>query len=148
MTPAELIGTALTFVVDTREKIPYQLPDAKLARLKVGDYTIEGYEDVLAVERKGYDDLFSCLTTKMTHFINQLKNLAKLKYKAVCVDTTVAAMLLGHVFAPITGEDAVQRLISLGVEYDVPILFCDRNGATVCQMFLYSAWKKLLKEKG
>lgn len=147
MTSAELIGTALTYVMDTREKIPYQLPDAKLKRLAVGDYTIEGFEDVLAVERKGYDDLFSCLTSKVERFTRQLKSLSRLKYKALCVDTTVTAMKLGHVFAPITGEDAIQRLISLCVDHDIPVFFCDRHGSTVCQMFLYSAWKRLMKEE-
>lgn len=133
------------FVVDTREKTPYILPNAIMKALATGDYSIEGWETVMAVERKGYDDLFTCLSSKLAAFRNQMVRLSAMKYRALTVDTTLSAMKLGHVFVPISGEDAIIRLMEMSVQYGVPVYFCDRNGATITKAFLYAAWKEEMK---
>lgn len=43
----------LTILIDDREKKPWKLEyQTKVKRLKVGDYTFEGYEDLVAIEKK------------------------------------------------------------------------------------------------
>lgn len=140
-----MIGSDLVFVVDDREKLPYILPNPVVRRLEVGDYSLEGWENRLAIERKSYDDLFSCLTAKLDRFHKQLRALSQLDYKAVCVDTTVTAMRFGHVYCPIAGEEAIARLVDMSVGYGVPVFFCDRMGSVIAADFLYSAWKKLTR---
>lgn len=137
----------MNFIIDSREKTPYKLPLAKVAKLDVGDYTVEGYEGVMAVERKGFDDLFSCLTSSRSHFLSQLERLKALRFRWLFVDATVSAVSFGHLYAKVSGEEALCRLTRLSVEYDVPVVFADDKGPWLAKMYLYSAYLMVKKEE-
>jgi DNA excision repair protein ERCC-4 len=55
-------------VVDTREQTPYLFDKADIIThvdtLPIGDYSIQGFQDRVAVERKTLDDLVGCLVGK------------------------------------------------------------------------------------
>jgi len=53
----------LDIIVDTREQTPLHFPEHNVIRHKLdtGDYSLEGYEDVICVERKSIGDLISTL---------------------------------------------------------------------------------------
>lgn len=58
-------------VCDTREKIPYEFStDVEVVseKLDTGDYTIQGFEDVFAVERKSLPDLLKSITWERERF--------------------------------------------------------------------------------
>ena len=59
-----------TIVVDSREKKPYSFYGVDVVRtgLETGDYTIQGYEDTFAVERKSLDDLANTLGQNRERF--------------------------------------------------------------------------------
>lgn len=70
--------TDFEIVVDHREKTPYLFPsiDNKYIseeRLPVGDYTIRGFEDIFAVERKTLDDLATSLGSDRLRFENEIR---------------------------------------------------------------------------
>ena len=52
-----------TIIVDTRENLPYLFHGytcgMKRSGLKTGDYSIEGYESAICIERKSKEDLYS-----------------------------------------------------------------------------------------
>jgi len=54
-----------TIIVDSREQKPYLFGGytcgVKKSGLKTGDYSIEGYENSICVERKSKEDLYSSL---------------------------------------------------------------------------------------
>jgi len=64
-------------VQDDREKKGYDsFPGEKnvvTKRLNVGDYTIEGFEDTFAVERKSLDDLANSVGTDRLRFENEIR---------------------------------------------------------------------------
>jgi len=65
-----------TILVDWREKKPYQFPgieNVKEVELDVGDYTVAGFEDTFAVERKTLDDLASSVGTDRDRFRRELE---------------------------------------------------------------------------
>jgi len=57
-------------VYDQREKQPWSLPgvEAEPVHLETGDYTVEGFEDRFAVERKSINDLASSLGAGRENF--------------------------------------------------------------------------------
>jgi ERCC4-type nuclease len=84
-------------IVDTREQYP--LPIYKnhpnwiagelRATLKTGDYTVEGMEDLLCLERKSLPDLVACTVTYRQRFIDSCHRLAGFKWKAILIEATL-----------------------------------------------------------
>lgn len=60
----------LSLVIDSREQKPYQFEGmpTKVRKLNVGDYTIDGFSDKFAVERKSIDDFATSLGTDRERF--------------------------------------------------------------------------------
>ena len=139
----------MTIIEDTAEKTPYcfDVPTERksLGRLpkETGDYSVKGHEPLIRVERKGFDDLFGCLTSRLAVFKNQLKRLAKYKYHALLVDTSVEALMLGSMHCKLPGGEALSRLMSLCVESGISPIFCGRHGSRVCQAWLAHAERKV-----
>lgn len=137
----------MQFLIDSREKNGYRLNAARKA-LKTGDYSIEGFEDEIGIERKSFDDLFHCLTSGQRRFKAQLKRLGKLRFNMLLIDSTISSVLLGHPLCQLPGERALERIIWLCRTYHVEVLFCDRSGETVCRMLLCRYWKELHAASG
>lgn len=90
-----------TVLVDDREKAPFPFTgfrgDARQGRLPLvvptrrvrlasGDYSLEGYEATMAVERKSRGDLFGTLGQRRKAFEAELERLAAMEYAAVVVE--------------------------------------------------------------
>jgi ERCC4-type nuclease len=88
-------------LVDTREQQPFPLranhPNwicgERRATLKTGDYTIEGMEDLLALERKNLADLVACVVTYSARFIASCERLSKFRWKAVLIEASLAGTM-------------------------------------------------------
>lgn len=85
----------VVFLIDTREQRPWDFRifnsekikiNQKRATLKSGDYTLEGYEDQIVIERKSLDDLVGCVTTSRERFEAELERLDSFKSCAVLVE--------------------------------------------------------------
>src|SRR5262245_52113941 len=99
--PEEPLPTPFTVVIDTREQEPYTFgglcADAKDKRrplevrqvvrgIPAGDYSIEGYEKHVAVERKSLADLFRTVGGGRRRFERELERLCKLDIGFVMVE--------------------------------------------------------------
>ena len=97
-----------TTVIDTREQAPFSFrgikSDAKqggkpliikttVKTLTSGDYSIEGFEDRLACERKSLPDLFQTLSHGRDRFERELARLNLMDFAAVVVEADWAAIL-------------------------------------------------------
>lgn len=84
-------------LVDTREQKPFPLfmnhPNwiggEQRVALKTGDYTIEGMESLLCLERKSLADLVACTVTYRRRFITACDRLARFPWKAILVEATL-----------------------------------------------------------
>lgn len=88
-----------TIIVDTREQHPYTFEDITAggrpvevatvsAGLRSGDYSIQGHEDAVAVERKSLADLYSTLTAGRDRFERELERLGEMTYSVVIVEAS------------------------------------------------------------
>lgn len=66
MTAAKAKIELPTILVDTREQRPYAFEGRPMMirKLDIGDYTLQGFEDQFAVERKELGDFISCMINK------------------------------------------------------------------------------------
>jgi len=99
----EPLAVPFRVLIDQREKLPYQFlrlsADAKdgfrplvivssLTHLATGDYTVEGMESRVAVERKSLADLFGTLGGGRERFVRELERLNQLEYAAAVVEAS------------------------------------------------------------
>lgn len=106
--PADAVLNPFTVIVDTREQLPYTFPglvtDAKAGRkslfvptrelgLPAGDYSIDGYADKVAIERKSYADLAGTLTMRRQQFLRELTALAAMPVAWVVCEVDLATMM-------------------------------------------------------
>lgn len=83
-------------LVDTREQQPLALcanhPNwiggERRVALKTGDYTVEGMESLLALERKNLADLVACTVTYRKRFLASCERLGKFRWKAILVEAS------------------------------------------------------------
>jgi DNA excision repair protein ERCC-4 len=107
--PDEPLPTPFTVVIDTREQNPYTFgglrADAKHQRrplavrqvvrgIPTGDYSLDGYEQRVAVERKTMADLFRTAAGGRRRFERELGRLCALNIAFVMVEGTWEDMLL------------------------------------------------------
>lgn len=142
-----------TIVVDTREKKPIIFPDCvntvKRA-LNPGDYTILGYEKILAIERKSADDYISC-ALNFKHLASQLQRLKKLDYKMLLVTSSYLGTLEQ------LGKNWYLTKHTTFKQFNGILHYAERLGVTVCFIdeilvsdFIlntFDIWLKWLKEK-
>ena len=72
-------------VIDSREQHPLW-NDCLVKKLNVGDYSIEGFEDKIAIERKSMTDLFGTLGKGHKRFKKELERALTLQYFAIVVE--------------------------------------------------------------
>jgi hypothetical protein len=56
--------------------------------LKTGDYTVEGMESLLSLERKSLADLVACTVTYRRRFLAACGRLARFRWKAILIEAT------------------------------------------------------------
>lgn len=97
----EFIVNPFTIIIDQREKAPFSFSgfrsDAdkkntpliiptRVEYLVTGDYTIEGFQSEISVERKSISDLVGTLTAGRERFIEELQRAQEMKFAAVVVE--------------------------------------------------------------
>ena len=83
-------------LVDTREQEPFPLyanhpnliSGERRVALKTGDYTVEGMESLLCLERKNLADLVACTVTYRRRFLAACSRLSRFPWKAIIVEAT------------------------------------------------------------
>lgn len=78
----------LVALVDTREQRPVDLAplQTKRATLKTGDYSAEGYEDKIAIERKSIQDFVGCCGSSRKRFEANISRLRLFPFRAIVIE--------------------------------------------------------------
>ena len=82
-------------LVDTRERDPLDfsgfpnwIGGEKRQKLGAGDYSVEGMEDLLALERKTLSDLITTVMQYRPRFFRMCERLARCKWKALLIEAS------------------------------------------------------------
>lgn len=101
--PSGPVESPYLIVIDTREKTPFMFRGAKtdadqghrplsvrtvVRGLPTGDYSLEGYESQVAVERKSLADLYNTISQGRERFVRELERLDAMEYAAVVIEAS------------------------------------------------------------
>jgi len=131
------------FVIDSREKLPYVLPNSVVKSLRSGDYSLRGHEDEVAIERKSREDAYSTIGCNRLRFQREFERLAGYTYAAVVVEASMLGFLRPPAFSDLSPRAALGTLLSWSVRYNVPIFFAgDREHGQATTRYLLErfAW--------
>lgn len=118
----------LRIVVDTREQTPWPLTgfDTVRRKLDAGDYSLEGWEGQVAVERKSKEDAWGCVGAGRRRFEACLARLAALDRAAVVIESGIGAFSIPPAYVKrVTAATAVGSYISWACRYRIPVFWCD-----------------------
>ena len=87
-TPKIDIPDGFIMVVDTREQKPLFKPKPWIVNhgLNSGDYSIQGFEDVITIERKSIPDLLGTLGKGRIRFEKELNRMSEYKWKGLLIE--------------------------------------------------------------
>ena len=82
-------------IIDTREQLPYFERGSWACRgtLKSGDYSLDGYQSRIAVERKSLGDAYGSFGAGRERFARELERLASMDRAAILIEATYADLL-------------------------------------------------------
>lgn len=121
-------------LVDTREQLPYKFDEnlliSKSAALTAGDYTLEGMENVLCIERKNLNDLVQSLIKDRKRFFEAVKRMKDHPFRCLVAECTPADIASRKYRGGAHPESVLGALISFSVNHGIPIIFAgDRQHA-------------------
>jgi len=130
------IPGAMVVCVDTGEQNPLFLgkrpiKDLMLVRKNLkpygSDYSILGMEDIVGIERKSHEDLLGSLGSGRDRFMKSLEKLSKCRWKYLLIEVPFIEVISPHEHSGLHPRAAFQSLISIGVRYNIDIMYCDNR---------------------
>lgn len=143
-------ATNYKIVVDTREQKPLWTSNVVVHKLDVGDYSIDGLTNDVAIERKSLPDLFGTLGKGRERFKRELERAQKLKYFAIVIDGTIQQCLNkdfeGGYQIKMRGDVVLKILCTLSVKYGIHFFFSGgRNSSKRLIRTLFNSYKGVYK---
>lgn len=134
-----------TVLIDRQEQAPYrfegiradaadgcQPPGAALyvptrtVRLRTGDYSLEGYEDKVTVERKSLADLYSTVSQGRERFKRELERMRSLLFAAVVIEASYGQILAcPPPFTDYAPKSVMRSILAWMQRYRVHFVPCD-----------------------
>jgi DNA excision repair protein ERCC-4 len=129
-------------VVDTREQRPYLFPHFVSKALKAGDYSLEGFESRVAVERKSKEDAYGSLGSGRQRFEAEWLRLSKLDYGGIVIESGLPDFLREPpAYSLMNPRAALCTLVAWSIKYGVPVWFAgDRRHAKALVLRLLTYW--------
>lgn len=135
----------MTIIVDTREVNPWRF-DPKFApadkgkyynnvtivrgKLPTGDYSLSGYEDKIAIERKGsLTELVGNLTGERERFEKELVRSLSFSHFYVVIEDDFPRLIAKCYRSQMNAHAATQSIAALSQRYNVPFLFAGNRMA-------------------
>lgn len=136
--------------IDNREQLSYNFQGydctTQDATLVTGDYSIVGFEDKIAVERKSIDDLLGCLTSGRERFEKELARSRALDRFIVIVEASFEDLAKGMYRSAMKPHSACQSIIAWQIRYGTPFIFAGSRKAA--EYYCHSFLAKYLYEIG
>jgi len=118
-------------VVDTREQespLLKRMPKGLVMKsdtLKNGDYSILGFEDVFAIERKGISDLWSYCGSERDKTVEKMRRFRDMEWVGLVIEARESDIICPQPWSKMSPESVRQALVSFDVRYGVHIYYND-----------------------
>ncbi len=135
-----------TIIVDTREQEGYSfsLPSVR-KKLEAGDYSIVGFEEKVAVERKSLPDFIQTIIRERKRFYKELEKLSKYSAACIVVEANFRDLIEGHYRSGAHANALIGAVASISVGF-IPVYFCSDRQASCrfVEEFLIHFYRKTL----
>lgn len=138
-------------IIDKREQLPYSFktvsdppPVTKNSTLKSGDYSIEGFEHLVAIERKTPEDLFGSMGRRRKPFEREFQRLAELKYACLMIEDDWWNILKNPpVYSKMNPKSVWRSCLAWSVKYGVHVFWGHRraHAERITYALLENFWK-------
>lgn len=129
----ERIAADQTVLIDTREQIPWDLRPfaSRVTTLATGDYTLEGQERAISIERKGEGlaDLLACVGRERARFERELDRMAQYRYRWVICEGSWHDLCCGRYQSKIPPTSAIGSIVAWQVKFETPFIFTESRPA-------------------
>ena len=138
-------------IVDSREQQPYAFSCETVNKaLVAGDYSVVGFEDRIAVERKSLHDYVNTVIHEYGRFSRELLLLSTYAKACVAVEADLDAVLRGMRQDDLRGakpESVLGATLHIMLEFGVPVVWCGSRQAAraFTEMYLRMAVRKLVQ---
>jgi ERCC4-type nuclease len=125
----------MKIIIDTREQAPLKFRKSKkidgiiTKKLDTGDYSVEGYEDKIAIERKSPEDFLGTMGRGNKRFQKELKRAMRLDYFAIVIEAPYTVlrdkMFEGGRYSKMRPDVALKIMWTLIHKYRIQVFFCN-----------------------
>jgi ERCC4-type nuclease len=118
----------VVIIADTREQIPFAFDPAHAVTVRralaAGDYSLDGHETSVAVERKSLDDFVGSVVRERERFLAELRRLEGYELACIVVEGNIEDVF-AHRYRGGAHPNAVfGAALSIIVDHGIPIYFC------------------------
>jgi ERCC4-type nuclease len=146
----------MVIVEDTREALPFRFSGVEVVRrcLETGDYSVEGFESEVVVERKGLGDFVGSLTMLWpkedehgrlieSRFERELIRLREFSLARIVVEGSISEIIRHEYRADVHPNCIMGMAYKVENEFGIPIVWAEshRLGAVYTQGLLARWWK-------
>ena len=118
---------SVTLIVYTREQQPcvFSAPGVHTIRraLPTGDYSVEGFEDRVAVERKTLDDLVGSLIRARDRFLREMRRFETYEARCIVVEADWTDVAERRYAGGVHPKAVFGAVLSLVVDHGMPVYF-------------------------
>ena len=147
------MGFKMKIIIDSREKLPYTFHNndvgLETAKLNAGDYSLAGFDDRVAVERKSLDDLVGCLHgSGRERFERELARAGSYERFAVIIESSLQHIIMKRYHSKMTPQSVIQSITAFYIRYGSPFLFCgDRSGGEYMTYSILSKYQYEIEKR-
>jgi len=144
----------MIIIQDTREQLPLNFRRSKnvediiTKKLDTGDYSILGYEDKIAIERKSAMDLFGTLGKGHKRFQRELERAVEMDYFCILVECPFISIYEKSFDnahrSKMRGDTIIKICYTLKFKYGIDVIFC--NGRKESAMIVKNIFMAYLKQ--
>lgn len=144
------MSDGIVLVIDTREQRPWSFSDEVTtvrATLSAGDYSVQGLEHRIRLERKELGDFVNCCTRERDRFVRELDKLRAYELRAIVVEASLLDVAAHRYRSRALPKAIVASAVAFHVDYGVPTIWAGDHAkaARVAEMILCRFAKKAAK---
>lgn len=135
-------------LVDTREQAPFPLLEnhpnwiggERRATLNAGDYSIEGMEDLVALERKSMCDAINSVMSWRERFLKSCERMSTYRWKGIILEATYEDMKTPYSYfedlkdAEAHPNGVVGTYSAIAAKWAIPVMYASRDRGLATEM--------------
>ncbi len=120
----------MEIIIDTREKKPWNFENHHqiFKKLETGDYSVEGLEDQIAIERKSLNDYIRSILQDKIRFTKVLNKLSGIKHSCIIVEEPYQHVWDRNYYSKVNPQYINSRTKTIKNTFSIPVFFSKNRG--------------------